>query len=133
MVNTSTDTPVRNIGRAINPSYVTFLEARVKTLEAMVSVGKDDLVLPPGVRLTEMQNRLLTIFVARPGKTVTRDQLFTLLYGDRVETPKLKTVDVLLSKLRGRLGEYPMIETVYSQGYRMTDTYTQRFLGKKSW
>jgi two-component system, OmpR family, alkaline phosphatase synthesis response regulator PhoP len=74
------------------------------------------------VKLTPYEFKLLQLLVARPGQTLTREQLLDSLHGaassfDRSVDSHIKN---LRKKLESASGQ-PMIETVYGIGYRFTD------------
>ena len=71
------------------------------------------------VQLTYKEFELLRIFLNRPGKVYSREQLFTSVWnmdymGDS------RTLDIHIRTLRQKLGDYgKMIETVRNVGYRL--------------
>lgn len=70
------------------------------------------------VALSASEMRLLTLLLARPGRVHARTALEHSLYGDRL--PASNAVEVLVSRLRGRLAEHGLehvIETVRGLGY----------------
>lgn len=77
------------------------------------------------VRLTEGEFRLLYTLVNNAGRTLSRDQLMSHLHG-RDWTPSDRAVDVLLGRLRKKLGDDPqqprLIATVRGSGYLFTAT-----------
>lgn len=118
----------------INPEYVEFLEERVRQLTAALAGTDNPISLPSGVILTPRQEQVLTMIVARGSETATREMIYQTLYGDRPDAPTMKSVDVLVSKLRQRLGEtYPFIETVYRKGYKANPRFLPFLTGDKPW
>jgi two-component system OmpR family response regulator len=83
-------------------------------------------VQPPGaawVTLTTTEYRLLRTLLQQPGRTFSRDELLDGAL--RACTAQLaRSVDLLVSRLRRRLGDDPvrpqLIRTVRGQGYRFT-------------
>lgn len=80
------------------------------------------------VRLTESEYQLLNALLGSAGRTLTRDQLLSRLNG-RDWAPTDRTVDVLLGRLRRKLGEDParprLIVTVRGSGYSFTAGVTR--------
>ncbi len=82
------------------------------------------LTSPAGVQvtLTPAEFDLLTAFCQRPGLVLSRDQLLDVTRG-RHAGPFDRSVDILVSRLRRKLGEEdgaPMIRTIRSGGYAFT-------------
>ncbi|MEZ2126955.1 MULTISPECIES: response regulator [unclassified Sinorhizobium] len=74
------------------------------------------------VDLTGAEFDLLKVFLERPGRLLSRDQLLDLTQG-RNRDPMDRSVDVLMSRLRRKLGENgtgPIFKTVRNGGYQMT-------------
>ncbi|HYE49200.1 MAG TPA: response regulator transcription factor [Azospirillaceae bacterium] len=71
------------------------------------------------VELTAAESRLLEVFVLRPNRTLSRDQLLDAIHG-RGWNPSDRSIDVLVGKLRAKLSagaaEDP-IRTVRGAGY----------------
>ncbi|MFC5343389.1 response regulator (plasmid) [Brevundimonas staleyi] len=73
------------------------------------------------VVLTSAQAALLKVFLERPGRLLTRDQLMTLTRGGSAEVFD-RAIDLSVSRLRRLLGDQdrtPLIETVRGEGYRL--------------
>lgn len=73
------------------------------------------------VPLTGAEFDLLSVFLRRPGRVLSRDQLLDLTDArglDRVD----RSVDVLMSRLRSKLGDdgFAILKTVRNGGYQMT-------------
>lgn len=72
------------------------------------------------VRLTSQEFQLLAALAARPGRPLSRDQILDLI-ANRHWTPYDRSIDVLIGKLRRKLGDEPrrgrLIKTVRSVGY----------------
>lgn len=74
------------------------------------------------VDLTGAEFDLLLVFLERPGRLLSRDQLLDLTQG-RERDPLDRSVDVLMSRLRRKLGETadaPLFKTVRNGGYQLT-------------
>jgi two-component system OmpR family response regulator len=74
------------------------------------------------VHLTGAEFDLLTTFLDRPGRLLSRDQLLDLTQG-RGRDPLDRSIDVLMSRLRRKLGESdgnPVFKTVRNSGYQLT-------------
>ncbi|WP_287392500.1 response regulator transcription factor, partial [Mesorhizobium sp.] len=79
---------------------------------------------PQGVAidLTGAEFDLLQVFLDRPGRLLTRDQLLDLTQG-RERDPLERSVDVLMSRLRRKFadaGDGPLFKTVRNGGYQLT-------------
>jgi two-component system OmpR family response regulator len=81
----------------------------------------DRLLLSPdgdAVALTARDHRLLRIFLERPRRLLSRDQLLDLLHENGGDTFD-RTIDLAVSRLRRKLGPAArFIETVRGEGYR---------------
>lgn len=74
------------------------------------------------IDLTGAEFDLLQVFLERPGRLLSRDQLLDLTQG-RERDPLDRSVDVLMSRLRRKLGETaeaPLFKTVRNGGYQLT-------------
>ncbi len=78
--------------------------------------GRDGVVVP----LSGAEYRLLHVLLAHPNRVLSRDQLLDLTQG-RESDPFDRSIDVLISRLRKRLGDDPktpqIIKTVRGEGY----------------
>ena len=76
------------------------------------------------VKLTNMEYAVLELLSLRKGTTVTREGFLNQLYGG-VDEPELKSMDVLICKLRKKLarasGGSHYIEAVWGRGYVLRD------------
>lgn len=86
--------------------------------------GARTLTSPTGaqITLTPAEFDLLTAFCHRPGLVLSRDQLLDVTRG-RQAGPFDRSVDILVSRLRRKLGEedeVPIIRTIRSGGYVFT-------------
>jgi len=80
------------------------------------------------VKLPGKELDLLSFLFMRTGKLVSKDAIFSHLYEAHNEPLSNKIVDVFICKTRTRLaasGAADVIETVWGQGYRVTDKPTQ--------
>jgi DNA-binding response OmpR family regulator len=76
------------------------------------------------VDLTEREFSLLEVFLRRPGQTLSRQQLFSRVWGLSFD-PGTNIVDVYVGHLRRKIGEQ-RIETVRNMGYRFVDGRSER-------
>ena len=73
------------------------------------------------VELTGAEFQLLRVFLERPGRILSRDQLLDLTQG-RQNGAFDRSIDVMMSRLRRKLAEaapMPVIKTVRNGGYQM--------------
>jgi two-component system torCAD operon response regulator TorR len=88
---------------------------------------KRQLVGPDGrfERLPQGEFKLLHAFVSRAGQVLSRDQLMDAIH-DREWTPNDRSIDVLVGRLRRRLGDDPaapeIILTAHGAGYMFAGT-----------
>ncbi|TPL06119.1 response regulator [Mesorhizobium sp. B2-4-14] len=74
------------------------------------------------IDLTGAEFDLLQVFLDRPGRLLSRDQLLDLTQG-RERDPLERSVDVLMSRLRRKFadaGDGPLFKTVRNGGYQLT-------------
>ncbi|SIQ38147.1 DNA-binding response regulator, OmpR family, contains REC and winged-helix (wHTH) domain [Rhizobium sp. RU35A] len=74
--------------------------------------------------LTGAEFDLLQVFLERPGRLLSRDQLLDLTQG-RNRDPMDRSIDVLISRLRRKLNEHTeamIFKTVRNGGYQLTVT-----------
>ena len=75
-----------------------------------------------GARAVELgggrQRRLLALLVANAGRVVTTDDLLERVW-DEMADPFTTSVKVTISRLRRKLGDPPVIETIAQAGYRI--------------
>ena len=71
------------------------------------------------IQLTYKEFELLCIFLARPGRVFSREQLYTQVWNmDYLEDSR--TLDMHIKTLRQKLGNYgKLIETIRNVGYRL--------------
>lgn len=88
------------------------------------------LTAPDGapVELTSYEFELLAILACRPGRPLSRDQIAELI-SHRQRGPDDRSIDVLIGKLRRKLGDDPraprLIRTVRGVGYLFTPAATE--------
>ncbi len=86
--------------------------------------GEDGLVVP----LSGAEYKLLNVLLAHPNRILNRDQLLDLTQG-RESDPFDRSIDVLISRLRKRLGDDPktpqIIKTVRGEGYILSAKVTK--------
>lgn len=73
------------------------------------------------IELTGAEFDLLRVFLDRPGRLLSRDQLLDLTQG-RDRDPLDRSIDVLMSRLRRKLGDKtgaPVFKTVRNGGYQL--------------
>ncbi len=87
-----------------------------------LDLTRQELTSPLGqkVELTAYEYQLLSHLAQRPGRVLTRDQILDLL-ANRLWAPFDRSIDVLIGKLRRKLGDDPrhpsIIKTVRGAGY----------------
>lgn len=72
--------------------------------------------------LTGAEFDLLRVFLERPGRLLSREQLLDFTQG-RDRDPMDRSIDVLMSRLRRKLGDSeagPMFKTIRNGGYQLT-------------
>lgn len=87
----------------------------VRLLTASRQVTVDGQALP----LTRLEFDLLLFLADNPRRVFTRAQLLGGVWG--YEHTGERTVDVHVRRLRVKLGQVPLITTVYGVGYRLSD------------
>lgn len=96
------------------------LRDRVEELEALLGVGWDDIAsYRNALRLTVDQAKILGL-LAKRNVTVTRDAIYTVLYGARpdCDQPDMKIIDVHVCKLRKPLRRVGVeIQSDWGMGY----------------
>jgi len=74
------------------------------------------------IPLTGAEFELLSVFLERPGRVLSRDQLMDLTQG-RAADPLDRSIDVLMSRLRRKLGDggaFQIFKTVRNGGYQLS-------------
>jgi two-component system OmpR family response regulator len=93
-------------------------------LDARHLIGTDEVVVP----LSSGEFRLLRMLAENPNRVLSRDQLMDAI-SSRAAGPFDRTIDVMISRLRRRLGkdeENPLIRTVRSEGYMLVSSVVRR-------
>ncbi|WP_422769393.1 winged helix-turn-helix domain-containing protein [Plantactinospora sp. WMMC1484] len=103
----------RSPARPATGTAVAVPELRILAASRTVLLGGEPLPL------TRLEYDLLTHLVAHPRRVFTRLQLLTAVWG--YEHTGVRTVDVHIRRLRGKVGDVPLITTVYGVGYRLAD------------
>ncbi len=68
--------------------------------------------------LTPREFLVLEVLMRADGDVVSAEEMFEQAWDDRAD-PFTQSVRVIVSRLRAKLGEPPLIETVVTRGYRM--------------
>lgn len=103
---------------------------RVRFAEWSFDRIRHELTSPKGVviSLSRAEHRLLSAFVDRPGRVLTRDQLIDLTRAPGVDVND-RSVDLAVSRLRQKLEQaskqQPLIRTMRGEGY-LFDTKVQK-------
>lgn len=105
------------------PFSINELSARVKAvlkrssernkLETLIKLGEIEIdtirkrLIINGVKieLTKKEFKILKLFLENPGKVYSRDELLAIVWGNEVVV-SLRTVDVNITRLRNKLGEF---------------------------
>jgi len=74
-------------------------------------------IVQPEVKLTRFELQLLRLLAHNQGSAVTREQI-SLAINRRAHHPNDRTIDVMVSKLRGKLGAQ-FVRTVRGEGYTL--------------
>ncbi|KAB8164695.1 response regulator [Streptomyces sp. 3MP-14] len=119
----------------VKPFHFAELLARLRALarrsdERGAVLGVGDLTLDQAthevrragreVRLTTREFALLRYFLHRPGEVLSAEELLEHVW-DANADPFTGSVRVILSRLRRKLGEPPLIHTVTGAGYRLRE------------
>lgn len=68
------------------------------------------------IKLTRAEYEMLVAFVTNPREILTRERLLRMLSARRVDNPDLRTVDVLIRRLRHKL-KADLLVTQHGEGY----------------
>lgn len=111
--------------RAVHDEPETGTTARRRYRMAGIGIDVDlrRVVGPDGtpIELTGAEFDLLRVFLERPGRLLSRDQLLDLTQG-RDRDPLDRSIDVLMSRLRRKIGDKldePLFRTVRNGGYQL--------------
>jgi two-component system alkaline phosphatase synthesis response regulator PhoP len=88
-------------------------EIQIDVEKYMVLKGNHELVLP------KKEFELLLLLSSKPGKVFTRDEIFSVVWGDNVVVGD-RTIDVHIRKLREKIGE-ELIATIKGVGYKFNE------------
>ena len=101
-----------------SPARLTYREITLDTQRRTTSAGQTSL------NLTPTEYRLLAMFLREPGRTFTRDEIISRVFGYDFDGFD-RTVDSHVSGLRRKLDaaakDRRYIQTVYGVGYRLND------------
>ena len=78
----------------------------------LIRMDDEEMILP------RKEFELLSLLVSKPGKVFTREEIFQIVWGDKVIVGD-RTIDVHIRKLREKIGE-ECIKTVKGVGYKMS-------------
>ena len=82
-----------------------------------LNISRHTLDLDGGpIKLTRAEYEMLVAFVTNPGEILSRERLLRMLSARRVENPDLRTVDVLIRRLRHKLSANLLV-TQHGEGY----------------
>lgn len=104
-----------------DPAPETMRRYRMTGLEIDVELRRITAADGETVELTGAEFDLLRVFLERPGRLLSRDQLLDMTQG-RDRDPLDRSIDVLMSRLRRKLGEKagePLFKTVRNGGYQL--------------
>ncbi len=117
---------VRSILRRVAPTPQEAADASVITFDGWrLDLEAYELTAPDGspVSLTTHEFQLLAALATHEGRVLSRDRILEMVAG-RDWTPYDRSVDVLVGKLRRKLGDDPrspsLIRTVRGAGYKLT-------------
>ncbi|PFF96134.1 two-component system response regulator TorR [Escherichia albertii] len=68
------------------------------------------------IKLTRAEYEMLVAFVTNPGEILSRERLLRMLSARRVDNPDLRTIDVLIRRLRHKLSA-DLLVTQHGEGY----------------
>jgi len=94
----------------------------VKRAEKNLVIDRDRfLIIKNGVEiiLPKKEFELLTLLYSRPQKVFTRDEIFSLIWGDDIIVGD-RTIDVHIRKLREKIGEEHIV-TTKGVGYKYVE------------
>lgn len=88
------------------------------------SVARDGLLV---AHLTHFETIILWCLAREPGTVVHRDEIFKVMYADRVP-PSSNGIEVLIRRIRRKLdpiGDLNLIKTVRGKGYQLRNDWPQ--------
>lgn len=81
----------------------------------------------PTVGLTHFETIILWCLAREPGAVVHRDEIFKVMYADRVP-PSSNGIEVLIRRIRRKLdpvGDLKLIKTVRGRGYQLRNNWQE--------
>lgn len=90
---------------------------RAGALEYDVSAGRF-IWRGQALQLTAQEHKILAFLMHRPGQLVTRSDIAEHVYARDLD-PDSNTIDVLIGRIRRKLGEPQLIQTERGQGFRL--------------
>lgn len=106
---------VRALGRRSGPPATTVLRRGDVTLDPARGVATRGTT---ELSLTHRELGVLELLLRAEGRIVSAEELLERVWDENAD-PFTTAVRVIMSRLRGKLGEPPVIETVVGRGYRM--------------
>ena len=103
-------------------SQVASAEHTISAISNDIHIDREKfLVLKQGeeIVLPKKEFELLNLLISKPGKVFTREEIFQIVWGDRVIVGN-RTIDVHIRKLREKIGE-GFIQTVKGVGYKIAE------------
>ena len=108
---------VRALGRRgpqVSPTVLTWADLELDPARITVKRNGRHLMMTP------REHAVLEVLMRAQGEVVSAEALFERAWDDRAD-PFTASVRVIMSRLRAKIGEPPLIETVVTRGYRMVD------------
>ena len=106
---------IRALGRRSRPAVPPVLVRRGVTVDSARRVASRDGLF---LRLTNKELAVLEVLLAADGAVVSAEELLERAWDEHAD-PFTATVRVTVARLRRKLGEPPLIETVVGAGYRL--------------
>ena len=100
-------------------SQVEQLEIQVDDLRRELHIGRDEALadtFTQAFSLTPLESRLLCCLYQAGGQTVAKERAMMALYGNALDVPEIKIVDVIVCKLRNKVDD-ALISTAWGKGY----------------
>ena len=101
---------------------VNFENEVISSINSEIYVDREKfLVVKQGkeIILPKKEFELLNLLISKPGKVFTRDEIFQIVWGDKVIVGD-RTIDVHIRRLREKIGE-DLIQTVKGVGYKLVE------------
>jgi len=77
-------------------------------------------------KLTPLETKLFACLLGKPSIT-TKKTIMAAMYGDRVEVPMPKIIDIIVHQLRKKLPPEVKVTTVYGQGFVLDPVSKARY------